>query len=162
MSHTRTGYTRLQIALHWIVAVLVFGAYFTSDGMGRALRARIEQGLTGFEGATLHTILGGLAFLFILIRLVTRWRSGAPASHGPELMQTVQTWGHRLLYALMFLAPALGAATWYGQIGSLGDLHSVVGQALIIIAVGHLVMAMLHQALWSDGTLMRMFQPGRE
>lgn len=158
----RTGYTGLQIALHWIVAFLIFGAFFTHEDMDDALEARIEQGLTGFEGATLHTILGGTALAFVLIRLVMRLIRGAPEPHGSPMVQRAAIWGHRLLYALMIAAPALGAATWYGKAEGLGDVHETVGQALILVAVGHLLMALLHQALWADGTLMRMFKPVRE
>lgn len=162
MSQTRSGYSHLQIALHWIVAILIFGAFFTHEDMGDALEDRIELGLTGLEGATLHTILGGLAFAFILVRLIIRWRTGAPEPHGSPMVQLAATWGHRLLYVLMIAAPLLGAITWYGKIEDLGGLHEVVGKALMIVAVGHLLMALLHQALWADGTLMRMFKPSKE
>lgn len=156
------GYSRLQIALHWIVAVLIFGAFFTNDGMGRALRQRIEQDLTGLDGATYHTILGGTAFLFILIRMVLRLKRGAPEPHGPPHVQLAAKWGHRLLYTLMIAAPALGAAAWYGKIATLGEIHEVVGKALVLLAVGHLIVAILHRVLWNDGTLERMFRTGAE
>ncbi len=162
MSTERTGYSGLQIALHWIVAILIFGAWFTHEGMGRALRQRIEQDLTGFDGATLHTMMGGAAFAFVIVRLIVRLRTGAPEPHGPPMVQLAATWGHRLLYTLMILAPLLGAITWYGKVEALGEIHELVGQALMLVAIGHLLMAMLHQALWLDGTLMRMFSPSKE
>lgn len=162
MSKIRAGYSGLQIALHWIVAFLIFGAWFTHEGMGRALRQRIEQDLSGFDGATLHTMLGGAAFAFVLVRLVVRLSRGAPEPHGSPMVQMAATWGHRLLYALMILAPLLGAITWYGKVEALGEIHELVGQALMIVAIGHLLMAMLHQALWSDGTLSRMISPSNE
>lgn len=162
MSTPRTGYSGLQIALHWIVAFLIFGAWFTSDDMDDALEDRVELGLTGFEGATLHTILGGTAFAFVLIRLIVRLRRGAPEPHGSPAIRMAATWGHRLLYVLMIATPALGAATWYGKFEGLGEIHEIVGNTLMIVAIGHLLMAMLHQALWADGTLMRMFAPGKE
>lgn len=162
MSTTRTGYSGLQIALHWIVAFLIFGAWFTHEGMNDALDARIDQGLTGFDGATLHTMLGGAAFAFVSVRLIVRLKRGAPEPNGTPLVQMAATWGHRLLYALMIAAPLLGAATWYGKIEELGDIHELVGKALMMVAIGHLLMAMLHQALWSDGTLMRMVSPSKE
>ena len=162
MSIPRTGYSGLQIALHWIVAILILGAWFTHEDMDDALEDRIELGLSGFEGATLHTMLGGAAFAFVLIRLVVRLRRGAPEPHGSPMIQMAATWGHRLLYALMIAAPLLGAITWYGQIEGLGEIHELVGKALMLVAIGHLLMAMLHQALWADGTLMRMFIPSQE
>lgn len=153
------GYSRLQIALHWIVALLIFGAFFTHDGMGRALRQRIEQDVTGLEGATWHTILGGLAFAFILVRIVVRLRRGAPKAHGSDLVVRAANWGHRLLYALIIVAPALGAAAWYGHVSDLGDIHEILGKALVIVAVGHAVVAIAHRLIWKDGTLTRMMKP---
>ena len=41
---TRTGYSGLQIGLHWLIALLIFGAYFTSDDMGDALHERLDSG----------------------------------------------------------------------------------------------------------------------
>lgn len=162
MSTPRSGYSPFQIALHWIIAVLIFAAFFTHEGMGRALRQRIEQDLSGLDGATLHTILGGAAFAFVLVRLVVRLVRGAPEPHGSPMVQLAATWGHRLLYALMIAAPLLGAITWYGKIEGLGEIHEFLGQALVIVAVGHLLMAIAHHFLWTDGTLMRMIKPGRE
>ena len=162
MPTSRTGYSGLQIALHWIVAALVFGAFLAADDMGDALEDRIELGLSGLQGATLHTILGGTLFALVVIRLVVRLRRGAPEPHGSPAVRVAATWGHRLLYALLILVPALGAATWYGHFEDLGEVHELAGNLLMIVAVGHLLMALVHQALWSDGTLGRMVTPDRE
>ena len=39
----RIGYSGAQIALHWTIAVLILFNYIYSDGMGRALHARLEN-----------------------------------------------------------------------------------------------------------------------
>ena len=39
---TRTGYSGLQILLHWATALLVVFNWFYSDGMGRALRVHLD------------------------------------------------------------------------------------------------------------------------
>ena len=38
----RIGYSGAQIALHWTIAVLILFNYIYSDGMGRALHARLD------------------------------------------------------------------------------------------------------------------------
>ena len=154
------GYTRLQIALHWIVAVLIVAAFFTHEGMGRALEQRIETGTTGLEGATLHTIFGGTAFALILLRIIVRLRTGAPEARSTPMVQTAAKWGHRLLYLLMIVAPALGAAAWYGHLGDVGEIHEIVGKALMIVALAHAVVAIAHHVVLKDGTLTRMLRPG--
>ena len=157
----RTGYSGLQIALHWLVAALILGAFFTKGRMEDALELRIASGATGTEGNTAHVWMGGLAFVLVAVRIVVRLRSGAPgpvAGTSPMMALAVK-WGHRLLYALMVATPLTGALTWYGGIDALGDVHETVGQALMIVILGHILAAMLHEALRGDGTMNRMFSP---
>lgn len=155
----KTGFTLTQIALHWAVALCIVAAFVTHDGMGRALNARIDSGTTGMEGATLHTIFGGLAFALILIRVIVRLRQGAPAPHGSPMMVAAALWGHRVLYLLMFVVPMMGAATWYGHIEPLANPHEILGKALMLIALGHALVALAHHFLLKDGTLTKMLKP---
>jgi len=159
---TKNGYSVLQIALHWIIAVLIVTAWLISDGMGEALRARLQTGATGTEGNTAHVWLGGATFLLILIRLIVRWVQGAPdpVAGGSEMMEKAGIWGHRLLYLLMIVTPALGAITWYGGVRATGDLHEVASNALLIVAAGHAAMAIIHQYVLRDGSLDRMTRQG--
>ncbi|MBV0913903.1 cytochrome b [Anianabacter salinae] len=158
---TRPAYSPLQIGLHWLVAILIFAAWFTHEDMGQALRQRIETGATGIEGNTLHVWLGGAAFLLILARIVVRMVSGAPApeAQGGPLMAKAAVWGHRLLYALMILAPMAGAAAWYGGVREAGEVHETLGSALFFIALAHAVVALVHHYVLKDGTLLRMIRP---
>jgi len=155
---TKTKYSTLQIVLHWLIALLIIAAWLLSDGMGEALRTRVQSGATGIEGNTIHVWLGGATFLLVLIRIVVRLIQGAPGPvpGGSELIEKAGVWGHRLLYVLMVLTPALGAATWYGGIGFTGELHDLSSSALMLVALGHAVMAIYHQFILKDGTLSRM------
>ena len=66
------GFSRLQIGLHSIVAILIFAAWFTQEGMGRALTVLLFAGL--FHGAFhlwRHTALFDGAL----------WRITLPALH---------------------------------------------------------------------------------
>ena len=158
----RTGYSTLQIALHWAIAILILATWFTHEGMGRVLERRIEAGTTGIEGNTIHVWLGGTVFALILIRSLVRLIQGAP-DHTPEtppFMAKAATWGHRLLYLLMILAPILGAAAWYGHIEAAGEAHEVVAQLLMLAALGHAAAAIYHQVFLRDGTLTRMTRSG--
>lgn len=154
------AYSRLQIALHWLIALLIAAAWFTHDGMGRALHQRIESGASGIEGNTLHVWLGGAVFTLVLIRLIVRATQGAPAPIGTPAMQQAAVWGHRLLYVLMLAVPALGATAWYGGIEDAGEVHELAGNALMIVALAHAAVALWHQYVRRDGTLMRMLRPG--
>ena len=158
----RSSYSGLQIALHWLIAVLIVAAWFTHEGMGQALRTRIETGATGIEGNTLHVWLGGAAFALILLRVIVRLVQGAP---GPvpgttPAMEAAAVWGHRLLYLLMIVTPAVGAAAWYGGVRPAGEVHETLGMALMLVALGHAVVAIWHQWVKKDGVMSRMTRPG--
>ena len=159
----RKAYTRLQITLHWLIAILIVAAWLTSDGMGDALEQRIEMGWTGMTGNQPHNYIGGIVFALILIRIVVRLRVGAPA-HLPEtspMMAKAADWGHKLLYALMLIVPALGAASWYGANEALGDPHEMAANALLAVAFGHALVALYHHYVVKDQTLLRMTRPSK-
>lgn len=155
----RTGYTRLQIALHWIIALLIAGAFFTHENMGQALRDKIEAGVAGVGTPTPHTILGMLALVFVLWRIVVRIRTGAPEPHGSPAVVAAATWGHRLLYLLMIAVPIGGFTAWAGGLRDVGDIHGLAGQLLVIVALGHAAAALWHHFVQKDGTLRRMTRP---
>ncbi|MCG6902928.1 MAG: cytochrome b/b6 domain-containing protein [Rhodobacter sp.] len=160
MTHP-TGYSRLQIWLHWLIAILIAATWFTHEDMGRALRTRLDAGATGIEGNTLHVWLGGAAFALVAIRIVVRLVQGAPAAvpGANPLLDQAALWGHRLLYLLMIAAPALGAVAWYGGLKSAGEIHEIAANALVIVALGHAGVAIWHHAVLKDGVLTRMIRP---
>lgn len=154
----RTGYTLLQIALHWTIALLIIAAFVTREAMHDIERA-LAAG-TPLEGPPAHTIIGGLVFVLVVVRIIVRHRSGAPEPEQdlPAWNRTAAIWGHRLLYALMLAVPALGAMVWYGGIDGLEDLHGTLGLLLIVTALGHALVAIGHE-VQGGSTLKRMFQP---
>lgn len=161
MAKRISGYSGLQIGLHWLIAILVIAAYFTSEGMGDALEARVAAGRTGIDGNTIHVWLGGSVFALTILRIIVRRIKGAPPS--PEgtstFMELAAKWGHRLIYALLILVPMGGAVTWYGGVEAAGDGHEIFGNLFMIVVLGHALIAIAHAILWRDGTLKRMIQP---
>lgn len=158
---SRSGYSRLQIGLHWLIALLIFAGWFTGEGMGRALHDRLQAGSTGFSDATVHVWLGVGIFALIAIRILVRLMQGAPAAAhgGSALMDAAAVWGHRVLYLLMILAPLGGVVTWFVGIESAGEIHALIGNALFFVALAHAAVAILHQVVLKDGTLTRMVRP---
>lgn len=158
--NTRIGYSRLQIGLHWLVALFILLAWFSSDDMDDALRQRIASGATGMEGNTAHVWLGGAVFALVVLRILIRLVAGAPEPDAAltGVHRAAAVWGHRLLYALMILVPAAGAATWYLGLRDVGDVHEALGSLFLFVVLGHSLAAIFHQ--WHGGhTLMRMFRP---
>ena len=155
---TRTGYSTAQIALHWLTAIGVLVAFFTHEAMEDIARETWRAGGDPFP--TVHTVAGFAVFFLVLARLVLRWRSGAPEPQGHGLQQTAAVWGHRLLYLLLIAVPLGGFMTWIVGLRDLGDMHGLAGQAVMVVALGHALMAIWHQVIQKDGTLMRMLRPG--
>ncbi len=111
----RSGYSTIQIALHWAIAVLILFNYLYSEGMEDALDARLEG--TPLENIginpSVHVWVGVTVLVLCLIRLGLRLARGVPEAGGTGAMQLAAIWGHRLLYLLMILVPA-----WAGSHGS--------------------------------------------
>ena len=151
---TVTGYSRAQIALHWLTALLVLTAWFTHEAMEEAL---LDTG--GDPYPTLHSMAGITVFFLVLARLWLRHRRGAPEPEGEGLQLQAAIWGHRLLYFLLLVVPLGGFLTWIVGIEDLADGHGFAGQALLVVALGHALVALWHHYGKKDGTLRRMMRP---
>ena len=154
-----TGYTRLQIALHWTIAMLVVAAWLASEDVDDVLEARLDADLGPLTGAPLHVWLGISVLVLAVIRLVVRLRHGAPEPTGSPPVQLAARWGHRLLYLLMFAVPLSGMLTWGAGIEDMGDLHELAANGFLLVALGHALAAILHSAMAGDATMSRMFTP---
>lgn len=157
MSDT-AGYSRTQIILHWLTAVAVVTAFVTHDAM--ILIAAETRDAGGAPFPTIHTAAGSLAMILILVRLWLRRKHGAPAPQGSEFNRKAAELGHRVLYALVIIVPILGGATWFGGIEALTPVHRWLARLLMLLALGHALMAIWHQVAKKDGTLTRMLRSG--
>ena len=156
----RTGYGRVQIGLHWAIALLIAVNYFISDGMGRALDGHLAGTGTMGGTATVHVYAGLAVLVLVLARLVVRVALGVPAPTGHGWMDRAAEWAHKLLYALMIAVPALGASAWFLGFGVAGDLHVLAMNAMMIIVLAHAGAALMHQFVLKDGLLLRMVRAG--
>lgn len=154
---SRTAYSGVQIGLHWAVALLIAANYFISEGMGEALDARLAGdpvlGLT----PVWHVWAGTLLLALVLLRIVVRLMTGAPALEGPKTLATrAAEAGHLVLYLLMLAVPVLGAVTWFGMTDSTGDLHVLLMNVLMVFILGHAAVAIFHHYVLKDRVLSKM------
>lgn len=157
----RTGYSGLQITLHWLVAALILATFLTHESMHDVFRDRLQNGFGGIGSNTAHIWLGTSVFVLVLVRLIVRIAQGAPeaATGGPAILHPLAKWGHWALYGFMILLPLSGAVAWYGGVRPAGEAHEVMFNIFMLVVLGHAAMAILHQYLWRDGTLSRMMHP---
>ena len=159
-----SGYSRMQIGLHWIIALLVGANYFLGDGMGRALKQRIETGAAPGTQASLHVWIGIAVLVLVLMRLGVRMMRGAPETPAgtPPLLSKLGSLGHLALYVLMIGVPLGGAVVWFLGVESLGEAHALAGNAIMVVAGLHAAAALFHQYVLKDGLMTRIIWPRQE
>lgn len=153
---TTTGYSGVQIALHWMVAILIVVAWFTGEGGEAAMKVVEDGGVAGFVP---HVAIGLSILALVVIRLLVRLGRGAPAAVGePGSLATMASdWGHRLIYLMMIAVPLGGVATFFLGL-DVGDVHALAANVLMAVVLGHALMALYHQYVLKDGLIRRMMR----
>lgn len=160
-----TGYSRLQIGLHWLIFLLVAMNLLFEDGI-KSLADAMERGTTLAGGdallAQMH-IWGGTTIIgLVIIRLALRLFRGVPESpsSGHAMLDKIGHWTHWAFYVLLFLVPGTGAIGWFMDIKNLLELHEVSQNLLLILMLLHVAAALVHQFWFKDNLLRRMMRPG--
>ncbi|QLF94474.1 cytochrome b/b6 domain-containing protein [Pseudomonas sp. ABC1] len=165
---TTSRFSPLQIALHWLSAILVLLIIALPYGNDLFFEA-----LLGGKGNvyTLHKSLGIAVLLLTLLRLLVRRRE--------QNVELAVRLGHGLLYALLLLMPITGlvfgsrpvSLFWLVDIGPLGfsegvrdvvhGVHLYAQYLLFIMILGHAAMALWHHYVRRDNTLKNMLPLAR-
>ena len=158
------AYSRIQIALHWAVALLVVFNLIFSDAMSELWDQIEHTGPTATTtGAWVHIIVGVTVLVFVAWRLVLRFTRGVP--HAPEgthrLLKLAGDVGHVALYGLMIALPVSGLLAFFGGIDSMAELHAEVLKTLLWVLIAlHVLAALFHHFVLKDGLLNRMRKAG--
>ena len=153
-----TGYSRLQIALHWIVFAIIAQQYIFKDAMSAAWD-RVTDGMEAvFDPLVLAHVAGGaLVMIFALWRLTLRTRRGVPpAIEASKLQGILAKLTHVGLYVLMILMLVSGSVAWFGGVEAAAQGHNVMKIILLALVALHVIGALYHQFVLRDGTLARM------
>ncbi len=157
------GYSRLQIALHWVAFLLIAQQFVLHDAMSTAWDTVTKGGTAGFDPLVLGHVAGGGFILGIAV-----WRLWLRASRGvPAPVDTPQTTTSRAqarlakgvhagLYAVMILLPISGSVAWFGGVTAAAQGHNLFKVALLGLVGLHVAGALYHQFFLRDGTLARM------
>jgi cytochrome b561 len=157
----RSGYSGLQIGLHWAIALLIGVNYLVSEGMEETFDSMMEgKAVTGWTPA-IHVYVGVAVLVLVAIRILVRVTRGAPGPvQGGTLFDKLGEVSHWVLYALMLAVPALGAISWYLKIDQTAGLHVLVMNGMMILIGVHAVAALFHQFILKDHLLLRMMKRG--
>lgn len=153
-----SGYSRLQIVLHWLVFALIAQQYLFHDAISAAWDRIREGAEAGFDPLVLAHVAGGALVLALVVwRLTLRARRGVPpAIESSKLQGLVAKLTHAGLYALMILMPFSGAAAWFGESEIAAQGHNLLKVLLLALVALHVVGALYHQFILRDGTMARM------
>ena len=158
-----TGYSRLQIALHWIVVLLIIVQYVGHEAMVAAWEAfeKADPTATVTIGARVHVIGGMLVLALAAIRIVLRFTQGAPAApaNEPRPLQILAAATHGLIYVLLFAMPISGMMLWGGGIEAAGAVHSTLRFALLGLIALHIIGAVYHAFVLGSDVMSRMIHP---
>lgn len=167
-------FSPLQRVLHWFMALCILTMFFVGVGMVSTIAPKYLR-LIEF-----HKSLGILILILVVIRLVARWRYGAPALPAslPEPLKLAAVGSHYLLYGLMIVMPLLGWAMlsagaypvvvfgglrlpqilpqselWHTL---LWDAHHYLAFAFFALVLAHLAAALMHALIRRDGVFEAM------
>ena len=156
------GYSRVQIRLHWIIALLIVAQVVFGENIGEAYREIMRGNVVAFDPLVMSHVAGGmLIFALGVWRLVLRVRRGVPGpvAGQPRAQVLAAEAVHYVLYAIMIVAPITGGLAWFGGIQQAGEAHEMVKPVIVGLVAVHVLAALYHQFIKKDGLLMRMKQP---
>jgi cytochrome b561 len=165
-------YDARTIVLHWCTAVLV------------ALLWTVAQVIDDFppgplrvDARSVHITLGVSLAVVLVVRVI--WRNSGSGALSPSRsgrMDRAAVWGHRLLYVLAILAVILGITNAWVRGENIfnlfalpdlahgdremrkfvGTLHGWAANALVVVAIGHALVALFHHYVLRDRVLQRI------
>jgi cytochrome b561 len=163
---TPLGYSRLQIALHWLIAALVIYQLFIHPGIEEAFDAGIEGTVAApadASGAQVHVIIGISVLVLAIIRLGLRLTRGAPAPHHdkPAALVWIGVATHWLLYTVILIMPISGAVAWFRGVEPAADFHGTLSTAIYVLVGLHVLGALAEHFYYRNDSFKRMLRPQR-
>ncbi len=165
------AYSRLSVALHWLMLALLVAVYATI-----LLRHEYPRGSEIREALKAwHFSLGLSVFGLVLVRAAARWLHRP--THGGGFAARMAGLMHLALYAFMIAMPLMGwvilsaegdpvrlfglplpplVAPDEALAGRVEDVHEAVGTVGYWLVGLHAVAALFHHHVLRDGTLKRM------
>ena len=176
--NTTRSWGSLSKAFHWLIVLLIISQWVIAE------RADELKGLAKLEALALHKSFGMTILMLAVLRLA--WRLMNPT---PELTTETKPWervlakiSHLLLYALIFAMPLTGwmmssaknyPVSWFKlfqfpdlvapaeqTFHQMHDLHHLLFNVLVGVAVLHAVGALKHHFIDRNDVLKRMLPFG--
>ncbi len=181
MSNSVERYNNTAIALHWLIALLIFVAF----PMGLYM-SDMKLSPTKLQLISYHKWIGVTVFVLAIIRIIWRATHTPPAL--PDSISRMQKIGsnivHGFLYVLLFAVPVSGwlmssakgfKTVWFGVLPlpdllskdkALGEVlegvHQSLNYMLLLLVVLHVAALIKHRFIDKDEVLNRMLPGGKD
>jgi cytochrome b561 len=163
---TSFRYARSQAAVHWLAAALIVFILAT----GALVLAETPNTAAKVGNLRIHMILGALAGLLVVARIVLKRRNPSPAPAAGERFGRI---AHVLLNVVMLLMVASGVvlalqsgatdAVFLGgpfpadfKVYTVRQVHGLLSRLAMGLIALHVLAALYHQFVMKDGLLSRM------
>lgn len=158
------GYTISQIALHWIIAVLVLSQALLGEGIEEAWEAYSEGATPAADElfmANIHVWAGIIIFVLALVRVTLRLTRGAPPlpADEPPALRALATITHVAFYAIILIMPISGSLSWFGIVPDLAELHATAKLPILALVGLHAAAALWHHFVRRSDVMRRMLVP---
>ena len=179
LHNSAQGYGAISKSLHWLTVALVIVAWVLGTFGDNLSRGRARD-----FGMFVHITAGLLVIVLLVARVIWRTVDPPPPTEITPLGSWIEAVGkltHLTLYLLLAATPIMGIllqfargealpvfgftevpSPWVKDRGfarSMKEIHDMLANALVILAVLHASAALVHHYLWHDRTLERML-PG--
>ncbi|ARE41875.1 Cytochrome B561 [Rhodovulum sp. P5] len=157
-----TGYSRMQIRLHWAVVALILIQFLLAEGIASAFHEFVETGEKSFSifvGA--HVLIGFAILILAFWRIVLRMMHGVPdpdPSHSKAQVMVARVM-YGLFYLLMVLLPVSGMIAWSQGSEIAAGIHLALRGLMVLLILLHIAAALAGQFIKKDGTMDRMMKP---
>ena len=157
-----TGYSRLQIRLHWVIFGLLAVQFIFHEWISDAWRAYVRGEAAAFNPLVAsHVFVGFLIFALAVWRLQVRLTRGAPpppAQEDPKL-RLVAKIVHVGLYGVLIAMPIGGAVAWFGGVDLAAEGHEMMKFVLIGLFALHFGGVFYQQFILKTNIMQRMKTP---
>jgi cytochrome b561 len=157
------GYSAAQIALHWVIAVLVVFQLIFGEAIEEAAEALEESGTIPPDlafSANLHVYAGVTILVLAVIRLILRLGHGAPAAPvgTSRLQELFASAIHWIFYLMLIGVPITGLVAWFVTPVA-GEFHTLAKPVFIVLILVHLAGVVFHQFVGKEPVAQRMISP---
>ncbi|MRX50511.1 cytochrome b [Paracoccus sp. S-4012] len=157
-----TGYSTLQILIHWTIAALVVAQLLTGGDMADAFERVRETSSEGEAPATarLHMGIGATILVLVVLRTLARALQGVPPASpaSPRWDVLLSRASHTAMYVLLYAVPLAGLSAWLSKSEAVGELHATLKSLLVAVVLLHIAGALFHQFWLRDNLIARMLR----